>query len=41
LVAEEKKTAVYLMVWNSELEPEDRGSYDRPIEAQKSCAWIF
>ena len=40
-MGEEKKTAVYLMVWNSELEPRDKGSYDRPIEAQKKLCLDF
>jgi hypothetical protein len=32
---EEKITAVYLLVWKSELTPEDGESYERPLENQK------
>ncbi len=32
---EDKITAVYLMVWKSELTPEDGGSYERPLAEQK------
>ena len=32
---EEKVTAVYLLVWKHELMSEDRGSYERPLAAQK------
>ncbi len=32
---EEKVTAVYLLVWVSELTPEDGGSFERPMEKQK------
>ncbi|MEN6438939.1 MAG: recombinase family protein [Syntrophobacter sp.] len=32
---EEKITAVYLLAWQSELTPEDRGSYERLLAEQK------
>lgn len=33
----EKLTAVYVMVRLSELEPEDNGSYERPLAKRKSA----
>ncbi|MEJ5349501.1 MAG: recombinase family protein [Desulfosoma sp.] len=41
-MAEEKFTAVYLMVRQEELRPEDQGSYERPLAAQREAclAWI-
>ncbi len=38
---EEKITAVYLLVWTSELTPEDRGSFERPLERQKQACVRF
>ena len=38
---EEKFTAVYVMVRQSELTPEDKGSYDGPIERQKEKCLRF
>jgi len=32
---EDKITAVYLLVWQSELRPEDRGGYERLLADQK------
>ncbi|ROQ89566.1 recombinase family protein [Desulfosoma caldarium] len=36
-MAEEKFTAVYLMVRQEELRPEDQGSYERPLAEQKEA----
>ncbi|MCE5245283.1 MAG: recombinase family protein [Desulfobacteraceae bacterium] len=38
---EEKFTAVYVMVRQSELTPEDGGSYDIPLEKQKQACLRF
>ena len=38
---EEKITAVYLLVFNSELTPEDAGSYERALEKQKQKCLEF
>ena len=38
---ERKKTAVYVLVWKSELKPEDGGSFERAIEAQKKLCLDF
>jgi hypothetical protein len=38
---EEKITAVYLLVFNSELKPEDAGSYERALEKQKQKCLEF
>lgn len=38
---EEKFTAVYVMVRQSELTPEDGGSYDVPMEKQKQACLRF
>ena len=38
---EEKITAVYLLVWKSELLPEDGESFERPLEAQKRECFEF
>ncbi|MFZ2447684.1 MAG: hypothetical protein WAW37_15110 [Syntrophobacteraceae bacterium] len=38
---EEKITAVYLLVWNSELLPEDGGDFERPLEKQKQEILAF
>lgn len=32
---DDRITAVYLMVWKSELTPEDEGSYERPLARQR------
>ena len=36
-MTEEKFTAVYLMVRHDELRPEDQGSYDKPLAAQREA----
>ncbi|SFM72568.1 recombinase family protein [Thermodesulforhabdus norvegica] len=33
---DDKITAVYLMVWKSELKPEDGNSFERPLAEQKA-----
>jgi DNA invertase Pin-like site-specific DNA recombinase len=38
---EEKITAVYLLVWRSELTLEDEGNYERPLENQKKACFEF
>ncbi len=38
---EEKVTAVYLVAWNSELKPEDGGSFERALGAQKEKCLEF
>jgi len=38
---EEKITAVYLLVWKSELLPEDGDSFERPLENQKKECFEF
>ncbi len=38
---EEKKTAVYLLVWKSELTAEDGDSYEGPLERQKQECLTF
>lgn len=38
---EEKVTAVYLLVWKSELKPEDGDNFEGPIERQKQKCLEF
>lgn len=38
---DEKITAVYIMVRQSELAPQDQGSYKRPLDAQKAKCLQF
>lgn len=40
-MTEEKCTAVYLMVRQEELHPEDQGSYERPLGAQREACLAF
>lgn len=40
-MTEEKFTAVYLMVRQEELRPEDHGSYEKPLAAQREACLSF
>lgn len=40
-MTEGKCTAVYLMVKQDELRPEDQGSYERPLAAQREACLAF
>lgn len=40
-MTEEKFTAVYLMVRHDELRPEDQGSYERPLAAQREACLAY
>ncbi|WP_448384317.1 recombinase family protein [Desulfosoma sp.] len=40
-MTEEKFTAVYLMVRKEELRPEDEGSYEKPLAAQREACLAF
>lgn len=40
-MTEEKFTAVYLMVRQNELRPEDQGSYEKPLAAQREACLAY